>query len=84
MAVRRMRAQGREVQRRTVAKRRARELAFQDPLTGLANRRQFDEAVAAALSAPPGADSLHAVLLLDLNGFKKVNDVLVIQPAMRF
>ena len=75
MAVRRMRAQGREVQRRTVAERRARELAFQDPLTGLANRRQFDEAVAGALSAPPGADSLHAV---------KVNDVLVIQPAMRF
>jgi diguanylate cyclase (GGDEF)-like protein len=52
-----------------------RKLAFQDPLTGLANRRQFDEEVAKALAAPPGADRMHAVLLLDLNGFKAVNDL---------
>ena len=75
MAVRRMQAQQHEVERRTIAERRARELAFQDPLTGLANRRKFDEAVRAAVAAPPGAGCLHAVLLLDLNGFKKVNDV---------
>ncbi len=75
VTLRRMRAQQREVARRTAAEQKARELAFQDPLTGLANRRQFDEAVAAAIAAPPGVDRAHAVLLLDLNGFKAVNDV---------
>lgn len=75
MSWRRMRAQQREVRRRIAAEQKARELAFEDPLTGLPNRRQFDEAVASALAAPPGADRAHAVLLLDLNGFKHVNDV---------
>ncbi len=75
VTLRRMRAQQREVARRTAAESEARELAFQDPLTGLPNRRQFDEAVAAALAAPPGANRAHGVLLLDLDGFKNVNDV---------
>jgi diguanylate cyclase (GGDEF)-like protein len=74
-AVRRYRAQKRETQRRIAAERHARELAFQDPLTGLANRRQFDEALKAAIAAPPGAGCSHGVFLLDLNGFKQVNDV---------
>src|SRR5262245_56938751 len=52
-----------------------RKLAFQDPLTGLANRRQFDKEVAKALAAAPGAGRMHAVLLMDLNGFKAVNDL---------
>ena len=75
VSLRRMQAQQREVKRRVSAERRARELAFQDPLTGLPNRRQFDETVTMALAAPPGADRVHAVLLLDLNGFKSINDV---------
>lgn len=75
VSVRRMRAQEAEVRRRTAAEERARELAFQDPLTGLPNRRQFDDTLAAALTSPPGADRTHALLLIDLNGFKSVNDV---------
>lgn len=75
VSVRRMRAQAAEVRRRTAAEARARELAFQDPLTGLPNRRQFDDALAAALASPPGADRTHALLLIDLNGFKSINDV---------
>lgn len=71
----RLRAQAREVERRTAAERHARELALQDPLTGLANRRHFDEAVASAVAGPPGADRVHAVLMLDLNRFKAINDV---------
>ena len=71
----RMRAQGREVRRRRAAEDEARALAFEDPLTGLPNRRQFDAALNAALAAPPGADAVHAVLMLDLNGFKRINDV---------
>jgi diguanylate cyclase (GGDEF)-like protein len=74
-SVRRLTEQKKEVRRRVTAEQRARELALQDPLTGLANRRQFDEALAAAVLAPPAADAAHAVFLLDLNGFKRINDV---------
>ncbi|CAI3794236.1 putative bifunctional diguanylate cyclase/phosphodiesterase [Pseudarthrobacter sp. MM222] len=48
------------------------ELAFQDPLTGLANRMLFNERAAAALLTP---EPVH-VLLLDLDDFKEINDVL--------
>lgn len=73
--IRRMRTQERELVLRTTAEQKARELAFQDPLTGLANRRQFEDIVARAVAMPPGADHMHAVLLMDLNGFKLVNDI---------
>jgi diguanylate cyclase (GGDEF)-like protein len=74
-AARRYQEQKQETRRRVAAEQHARELAFQDPLTGLANRRQFDEALRAAIAAPPRAGASHAVFLLDLNGFKRVNDV---------
>lgn len=73
-SVRRFQAQTREIARRIAAEREARELAYQDPLTGLANRRQFVEALRVAVSSPPNSGGAHAVLLLDLNGFKQVND----------
>jgi diguanylate cyclase (GGDEF)-like protein len=69
------RAQKREVVRRIAAERKARELAYQDGLTGLPNRRQFDEALHIALGAPPRAGAAHGLFLLDLNGFKAINDV---------
>ncbi|SDV50716.1 putative bifunctional diguanylate cyclase/phosphodiesterase [Chitinasiproducens palmae] len=68
-------AQRREMRRRLDAERHVRELAYQDPLTGLPNRRQFEEALELAAAAPPAAGSVHALLMLDLNGFKYVNDV---------
>ncbi|HEY8699556.1 MAG TPA: EAL domain-containing protein [Arthrobacter sp.] len=51
-----------------------RAMAFQDPLTGLANRAVFNEGLAAALQAPrlKSVD----VLLIDLDDFKEVNDIL--------
>lgn len=52
------------------------EQAVRDPLTGLANRRLFVERTNSALSALRGADSLLAVLFLDLDRFKVVNDSL--------
>ncbi len=73
-AVRRHLDQKREMRRRMAAEREARELAYQDPLTGLPNRRQFEEALKTAAASPPAAGSCHAVLMLDLNGFKQVND----------
>jgi diguanylate cyclase (GGDEF)-like protein len=68
-------AQKREIARRLAAERRIRELAYQDALTGLPNRRQFDEALNAAILSPPHSGAAHAVFLIDLNGFKQVNDV---------
>ena len=72
---RRAREQKHETRKRISAEQHARTLAFQDPLTGLPNRRQFTEALNAAFAAPPRAGACHALLLLDLNGFKQVNDV---------
>jgi diguanylate cyclase (GGDEF)-like protein len=74
-ALRRLLRERREAARRAAAEREIRTLAFHDALTGLPNRRQFDDALRAAVAAPPGADAAHGVLMLDLNGFKKVNDV---------
>ncbi|KQY32993.1 hypothetical protein ASD21_22165 [Caulobacter sp. Root1455] len=71
----RLRAQRRETLLRRAAEAEARALALEDPLTGLPNRRQFDAALKAALGAPPSANAAHAVMMLDLNGFKKINDV---------
>ncbi len=51
-----------------------RTLAFQDPLTGLANRAVFNRALTAAL-AEPRLKTVD-VLLLDLDDFKEVNDIL--------
>jgi diguanylate cyclase (GGDEF)-like protein len=65
----------REIKARTAAEQHARELAYQDGLTGLPNRRRYEEALKIAISAPPRAGASHAVFLLDLNGFKKINDV---------
>lgn len=72
---RRVRDQEREIKKRVEAERRAHELAHTDPLTGLANRRAFEQAIKAAIGAAPARDEIHAVFMLDLNGFKRVNDV---------
>jgi diguanylate cyclase (GGDEF)-like protein len=74
-AGRRLQEQKRETGRRVTAEREARTLAFHDTLTGLPNRRQFDSALKAAIGAPPRAGGSHGVFVLDLNGFKKINDV---------
>ena len=49
-------------------------LALRDPLTGLANRRLFDELFAAKLAHAQRNGQPLAVAFLDLDGFKKVND----------
>ena len=53
------------------------ELRYQsshDPLTGLANRAQLSESLTEALDDGRAANAPVAVLLLDLDGFKAVND----------
>jgi diguanylate cyclase (GGDEF)-like protein len=74
-SIRRYIEQRQETERRVVAEQHVRTLAFQDALTGLANRRQFDDALKAAAAAQPCEGSVHALILLDLNGFKQVNDI---------
>lgn len=55
--------------------RALRELAMQDPLTNLPNRRALLLALEAAIQRPPLDGQTHAFFLLDLNGFKSVNDL---------
>ena len=74
-SIRRYIEQRHETARRVAAEQHVRILAFQDALTGLANRRQFDVALKAAAAAQPREGAVHAVVLLDLNGFKRVNDL---------
>lgn len=51
-------------------------LALQDPLTGLANRRLLDERISMALAHARRNKSSMAVVYLDLDGFKQINDTL--------
>jgi diguanylate cyclase (GGDEF)-like protein len=53
---------------------RARELALRDQLTGLHNRRFFDESLTDALARSRRAGSSLALLVIDLDGLKQIND----------
>ncbi|WP_213878494.1 EAL domain-containing protein [Pseudomonas sp. dw_358] len=48
--------------------------AVTDPLTGLLNRRGFHQAVESALLRNERQDKAQALLYLDLDGFKRIND----------
>src|SRR4051794_37464494 len=50
------------------------QLATSDPLTGLLNHREFHEAVARELDTCRRGGGTMSVVLLDLDGFKQVND----------
>ncbi|MDP7094001.1 MAG: PAS domain S-box protein, partial [Gammaproteobacteria bacterium] len=54
-----------------------REMSYQashDPLTGLANRREFERQVNAGLDAAKAEGSQHVLCYMDLDRFKAVND----------
>ena len=51
-------------------------LAFYDPLTGLANRRLFRNRLEKAVKSVQRTDSSIALLFLDLDQFKRINDTL--------
>jgi diguanylate cyclase (GGDEF)-like protein len=55
--------------------RELRELAMQDPLTKLPNRRALLAALDAAAANCDARCAKHAFFILDLNGFKRVNDL---------
>jgi diguanylate cyclase (GGDEF)-like protein len=54
--------------------RRTRHEADHDPLTGLANRRSLERTLEAALVRAASRGRAVGVLMLDLDGFKAVND----------
>ena len=53
-----------------------RELARRDALTGLANRKAFTETAQGVLARAQGDAGQGALLMLDLDGFKPINDTL--------
>ncbi|TXG00977.1 EAL domain-containing protein [Massilia arenae] len=57
-------------------KSRALALASQDHLTGLANRRMFQEMASAELKRARRSRNLYALLFFDLDRFKVINDTL--------
>jgi len=72
---RRHQALTREVQDRAAAEERASILAAHDPLTGFLNRRSLGEAGAAMVSRAAQRGKAVALLMLDLDHFKTVNDM---------
>ncbi len=63
-----------DVTEQVLAAQDLQDLAYQDPLTGLANRRQLEQHLSMALARADRAGTAVAVLSLDLDGFKGVND----------
>ncbi|WP_158009796.1 GGDEF domain-containing protein [Carbonactinospora thermoautotrophica] len=49
-------------------------LAFQDPLTGLANRRAIDERLALAIAGHRRHGGVVSLIVCDVNGLKQLND----------
>ena len=56
------------------AKEHAERLALRDSLTGLANRYSFQRQLARAINHARRAEKLAGILIIDLDGFKQVND----------
>ena len=64
----------RNITRRKWEETRIRRMAEEDPLTGLANRRLFQARLEQTTRAAAIGESVSALLLLDLDRFKQVND----------
>lgn len=65
---------GRNITERREMQDRVRELAFHDPLTGLPNRRLLNDRLGLAMAQSKRSGTYGAVLFLDLDNFKPLND----------
>lgn len=63
-----------EISERKRAQERVRNLAISDPLTGLANYRQMVEALESEIKRFGRTERPFVVLMLDLDGLKRIND----------
>jgi diguanylate cyclase (GGDEF)-like protein/PAS domain S-box-containing protein len=66
---------GRNVTMRRESEELVRDLAFHDPLTGLANRRLFIDRLQQAQASRARAGTCDALMFLDLDNFKALNDL---------
>lgn len=64
----------REIGKTARAHRELRDLAFIDPLTGLANRRAWDAELEQRFNSVATSGSAWCLAILDLDHFKKIND----------
>ncbi|MCX8007758.1 MAG: diguanylate cyclase [Coriobacteriia bacterium] len=65
-----------DITERKRAEETIRKMAYYDLLTGLPNRALFDDRLAVAISRAARDDSCFAVMFMDINDFKLVNDTL--------
>lgn len=65
-----------ELMQRERAEREYAELAYRDAVTGLPNRRFFTERLQHLIDAAPASNKRFALLFVDLDNFKGVNDTL--------
>ena len=63
-----------EIEEHDRTKEMIRHMALHDVLTGLANRRYFEDMLARALSNALREDGYFGLLVIDLDGFKPIND----------
>jgi diguanylate cyclase (GGDEF)-like protein/PAS domain S-box-containing protein len=66
---------GRDVTEIALARERISSLAYTDPLTGLANRTSLGASLEQAVSRSRRRSAKLAVVFIDLDGFKQINDV---------
>ncbi len=71
----------RDISEAKLAETTIRNLAFYDPLTGLANRRLLFERLRQAISAPPRRGHWQALLLVDLDQFRVLNETFSYQAG---
>ena len=82
---------GKDVTERKAAETQIKSLAFFDPLTGLPNRRLLDDRLGQALVTSQRTSSFGALMFIDLDNFKPLNDqyghavgdLLLVQVATR-
>ncbi len=58
------------------SQRQLEQIAYVDPLTGLANRRLFEDEMRERIRTITSSGGCFTLLLIDLDGFKKINDTL--------
>ncbi|MGH8320097.1 MAG: putative bifunctional diguanylate cyclase/phosphodiesterase [Steroidobacteraceae bacterium] len=75
-AVRGLALNFRDISERKVLEEKLRQLAFHDPLTLLANRNLFRDRVQHALTRSQRGESRAAIMFLDIDNFKNINDSL--------
>lgn len=66
---------GRAVERK-LAEEKIRRLAYRDDLTGLPNRQRFHQLLAGSVALAQRTQRRMALLFMDLDGFKKINDTM--------